>query len=437
MSVFAGVWLWGTRIGAVSMGTDDRFAVFQFDPDFAAAGIDVSPLVMRLRREPYTFPYLGLETFRGLPGMLADSLPDKFGNELIDTWLAAQGRPPDSFNSVERLCYIGRRGMGALEFEPTRGPEVTADHDLQIAALVELASKILADRTALVGSLEHGEREQAMRDILTVGTSAGGARAKALIAWNPATGEVRSGQLELPPGFEHWLIKFDGVAGNRDRDRLADPQGYGAIEYAYWLMARDAGISMSAARLFEEDGRRHFMTRRFDRNENGSKRHMQSLGAIAHLDYNRAGSSSYEQAFLVMRQLGLQQSSIEQMFRRMTFNIVARNQDDHVKNIAFTMDRTGVWELAPAFDVTYAYRPSSDWTNQHQLSMAGKRDRFTRADFAACGRSAMLARGRALRILDDVRDVVEAWRTYARSADVDGDHIRRITPALRLELPAG
>ena len=436
MSVFAGVWLWGTRIGAVSMGADDRFAVFQFDPDFAAAGIEVSPLVMPLRREPYRFPYLAPESFRGLPGLLADSLPDKFGNEVIDTWLAAQGRPPDSFNSVERLCYIGRRGMGALEFEPTRGPEVTADHDLQIAGLVELSSKILADRTALVVSLEHGEREQTMRDILAVGTSAGGARAKALIAWNPATGEVRSGQLDLPPGFEHWLIKFDGVAGNRDRDRLADPQGYGAIEYAYWLMARDAGISMAAARLFEENGRRHFMARRFDRNENGSKRHMQSLGAIAHFDYNRAGSNSYEQAFLVMRQLGLPQPAIEQMFRRMTFNIVARNQDDHVKNIAFTMDRTGAWELAPAFDVTYAHRASSDWTNQHQLSMAGKRDRFTRADFVSCGKTATLARGRALRILDEIRDVVAAWESYARAADVEGDHIQRITPALRLELAA-
>lgn len=436
MSTLAGVLLWGTPIGAVSMPDDGRVASFQYDPGFLASGIEVAPLTMSLRAAPYSFPALSADSFHGLPGLLADSLPDRFGHALIDAWLAGHGRTPESFDAVERLCYVGRRGMGALEFAPSHGPRPSATRDLHVAELVELASEVLAQRDELVASLAEGHREQAMRDILSVGTSAGGARAKAVIAWNPATDVVRSGQLaDLGPGFEHWLLKFDGVASNRDKDTLADPQGFGAVEYAYSLMARDAGIEMSDCRLFEENGRRHFMTRRFDRGPDGEKRHMQSLGALAHYDFNQAGAHSYEQAFLTLRQLGGATTEVEQLFRRMVFNIVARNQDDHVKNIAFLMDRGGRWELSPAFDVTYAYRPGSRWTSQHQMTANGKRDDFTLADFDACGRVATLPRGRATRIVDEVRAVVAGWPAYAERAAVDDEHVRRIAPALRLAFP--
>jgi serine/threonine-protein kinase HipA len=436
VSTLAAVTLWGTRIGAVSMLDGQRVAAFQYDQDFLRSGIEVSPLVMPLRAGPYAFPALSRESFHGLPGLLSDSLPDRYGNALIDAWLAGRGRAPESFDAVERLSYIGRRGMGALEFAPVLGPSPAAGRDLQVAELVELASEVLSRREELVASLAEGHQEQAMLDILSVGASAGGARAKAVIAWNPLTDVVRSGQLdELSPGFEHWLLKFDGVANNRDKDVLADPQGYGAIEYAYSLMARDAGIVMSDCRLLEENGRRHFMTRRFDRGGDGSKRHMQSLGALAHFDFNQPGAHSYEQAFLAARQLGLSTSTIEQMFRRMVFNIVARNQDDHVKNIAFLMGRSGVWELSPAFDVTYAYRPDSAWTDKHQMSAHGKRDRFTLSDFRECGQTASLPRGRAMRIVREISEVVSEWEAYASRAQVDDEHVRRIAPALRLSFP--
>ena len=433
MSTLAAVRLWGTAIGAVSMPDHGGAASFQYDPGFLGSGIELSPLTMALRAQPYSFPGLGQETFHGLPGLLADSLPDRYGSALIDAWLAGQGRTPESFDAVERLCYIGRRGMGALEFAPALGPAPSPKRELQVAALLELASEVLAHREELVASLSEGHQKRAMLDILSVGASAGGARAKAVIAWNPLSGAVRSGQLEsLPPGFEHWLLKFDGVAENRDKDILADPLGYGAIEYAYSLMVRDAGIEMTDCRLLEEGGRRHFMTRRFDRGPDGAKRHMQSLGALGHLDFNQPGSASYEQAFLAARRMGLETAAVEQMFRRMIFNVVARNQDDHVKNIAFLMDRSGRWELAPAFDVTYAYRPASPWTATHQMTINGRRDGFTLADFRASARSAALARGAPARILGEVVEVVSGWEAYATNAGVDEEHIRRIGPTLRL-----
>jgi serine/threonine-protein kinase HipA len=436
MTTLAAVRLWGTAIGAVSMPDDRRAASFQYDPAFLPSGIQVSPLVMPLRDEPYAFPALSPDSFRGLPGMLADSLPDRYGNALIDTWLAGQGRAPETFDAVERLCYIGTRGMGALEFAPSAGPSPSRDHDLQISELVTLVSEVLSRRQELVSSLARGHRRQAMLDILSVGMSAGGARAKAVIAWNPQTSVVRSGQLDQPgPGFEHWLLKFDGVANNRDKDRLADPQGYGAIEYAYSLMAKDAGILMSECRLLEEEDRRHFITRRFDRTDDGAKIHMQSLAALAHFDFNQPGAHSYEQAFLAMRTLGLQTPAVEQMFRRMVFNVVARNQDDHVKNIAFLMDRVGRWTLAPAFDVAYAYRAGSPWTDKHQMSVNGKRDSFTLADFRSCGQAAGLPRGRAERILNDVTAIAAGWRDYARLARVDEEHAERIAVTLRLTFP--
>jgi len=432
MTTVAEVRLWGKTIGAVSLADGEQVASFEYAGDFVRSGIEAAPLMMPLAERVYRFPNLNPETFYGLPGLLADALPDTFGNLLIDQWLASQGRDASSFNAVERLCYTGRRAMGALEFAPVKGPRARKAGKVQIDALVELASDILSNRNNMHGSFDDKERQQALTQILRVGTSAGGARAKAVIAWNPATNEVRSGQVPADPGFEHWLLKFDGVRGNRDRE-LDDPQGYGAIEYAYFRIARACGIEINDCRLLEENGRRHFMTRRFDRVD-GRKLHMQSLGALAHYDMNATpGSYSYEQAFLVMRRLGLPMAATEQLFRRMVFNVVGRNQDDHVKNIAFLMDKAGNWSLAPAFDMTYAYNPQGAWTARQQMSLNGKQDDFTRADFRAVAETALMKRGRADTLLDEVIAAFADWPRHAEAAGVLPRWRQAVQGALRLE----
>ena len=417
MSTVAEVLLWGSTIGAVSVEGPGEVAAFEYTPAFRESGIEVAPLMMPLAAQIYSFPQLARESFHGLPGMLADALPDKFGNAVIDAWLASQGRLPQEIDAVERLCYTGSRGIGALEFKPTRGPQARVSTPVKVDSLVALASEVLASRSGLRASFADPQREHALREILRVGASAGGARAKAVIAWNPTTNEVRSGQVKAPTGFEYWLMKFDGVSNNTDRD-LADPNGFGAIEYAYSLMAKAAGIEMSECRLFEEGGRRHFMTKRFDRLENGDKLHMQSLAALAHLDFNDAAAHSYEQALAVIRRLGLSMDAVEEQFRRMVFNVVARNQDDHVKNIAFLMDKRGQWSLAPAFDVMYAYNPSGAWTAHHQMSLAGKRDGFTLDDLKAVAATASMKRGRAEKIAREVTSAVTRWREFAAAAGV-------------------
>jgi len=429
----AEVLLWGRTIGAVALDERRNHAAFQYAPKFVRSGIEVSPVTMPLSNRIYIFSDLPKRTFLGLPGLLADSLPDKFGNALIDTWLATQGRTPDSFNAVERLCYTGARGMGALEFLPATGPTPRRAKKIAVDALVELASEVLSHRDDLKASFADAGREDALKDILRVGTSAGGARAKAVIAWNPTSNEVRSGQIAAGEGFEYWILKFDGVAGNRDKER-EDPRGYGAIEYAYYRMASAAGIGMNECRLLEENGRRHFMTKRFDRLAGGRKLHMQSLCALAHYDFNTAGAYSYEQALMIIRRLGLSMETIEEQFRRMAFNIIARNQDDHVKNIAFLMDKAGRWSLSPAFDVTYSYNPSGAWTASHQMSMNGKRDHFTLEDFRQCAKAISMKRGRAESIVDEVRAAVADWMDYAAQADVIESWRLQIQQNLRLDL---
>jgi serine/threonine-protein kinase HipA len=431
MSTVAEVRLWGSRIGAVALEDGATTASFQYEPGFARSGIQVAPLMMPLAERVYSFPALAPQSFHGLPGLLSDSLPDRFGNALIDAWLATLGRTPDSFNAVERLCYTGTRGMGALEFHPAQGPRPATATRLHVGRLVELASDVLRHRDSLRGHFNAAGKARALRDILRVGTSAGGARAKAVIAWNPETNEVRSGQIQAGRGFEYWLLKFDGVSGNKDKE-FEDPQGYGAIEYAYSRMAADCGIAMGECRLLEEGGRRHFMTRRFDRLPDGGKIHMQSLAALAHLDFNQAGAHSYEQALQVIRRLGMPMGVIEELFRRMVFNVVGRNQDDHVKNIAFLMDRTGAWTLAPAFDMTYSFQPGGQWTSSHQMTLNGKQDGFELADFEACARSASMKRGRAKAILGEVTAVVSRWPEYADEGKVSPAQRDRIFQALKL-----
>ena len=424
--------LWGRTIGAVSLLEGEDVADFEYDAQFAQSGIQVAPIVMPLSRRVYRFPELSRQTFLGLPGLLADSLPDSFGNALINAWLASQGRQPGSFNAVERLCYTGERGMGALEFAPAIGPKPRQTARIEVDKLVELASDVLTHRNNLQASFADKDNAAALGDILRVGTSAGGARAKAVIAWNPKTNEVRSGQVKAGDGFEYWLLKFDGVSGNKDKE-LEDPKGYGIIEYAYYLMGQACGIDISECRLFEDGDRRHFMTRRFDRLPGGEKLHMQSLCALAHYDFNMAGAYSYEQALLVMRQLQLPMQAIEQQYRRMVFNIVARNQDDHVKNIAFLMDKKGRWSLSPAFDVTYSFNPVGAWTASHQMTMNGKRENFTMNDFKACAKAASMKRGRAETIIGEVQATVSRWRSFADEARVPDAVCESIHQTLHLK----
>ncbi len=431
MTSQATVRLWGTDIGYVSLNEGQQVVDFEYDRRFMKSGIEVAPIRMPIDSRIYRFPELSIKSFQGLPGLLADSLPDKFGNAIINTWLATTGREPESFNAVERLCYIGTRGMGALEFKPAKPRGRAISSKIHVSQLVDLASEILTHRSSLSTVFADRKDDQAVREILRVGTSAGGARAKALIAWNPKTNEVRSGQVAAALGFEYWLMKFDGVKNNRDKE-LVDPDGYGVIEYAYSKMAKDAGISMMPCRLFEENDRRHFMTKRFDRTDDGVKLHMQSLAAMAHYDFNMAGAYGYEQAIMTIKQLGLGSEALEQQFRRMVFNIVARNQDDHVKNIAFLMDRKGVWSLSPAFDVTYSFNPSGDWTSAHQMTLNGKRDDFVMEDFASCGKLAQLKQGQAKAIVAEIQKVVSKWNDYADEVGVHNDHRNKIYNALRL-----
>jgi len=426
----AGVEMWGTRIGAVRWDAEQELGFFEYTPAFRESGIEVAPVHMPLSPAIYSFPALARESFHGLPGMLADVLPDRFGNALIDAWLAAQGRSAQSFNPVERLCYTGSRGMGALEFRPVHDAGGPPQQALDVAALVSLADRILHERDAFSASLADGAQAQGVQHILRVGTSAGGARAKAVIAWNPQSNEVRSGEADIAAGFEPWVLKFDGVRSNRDHE-LAQPMGYGLIEYAYHKMAVAAGIDMSPCRIFAEGGRHHFMTRRFDRTASGGRLHMQSLCALGHLDFQQAGAHSYEQAMLLMRRLSLPMAAIEQQFRRMVFNILARNQDDHSKNIALLMNRQGQWSLSPAFDVTYSYNPEGAWTSRHQMSAHGKTMDFTLADLEAVAQTVAMKRGRAAAIHAEVQAAVAQWPCLAAAAGVTEETAQSIGAAHR------
>ncbi len=423
----AEVWLWGEQIGAVSWLADRGYGVFEYVPDFLRRGLELSPVHMSLQQARqgeglFYFPALNRDTFLGLPGLLADALPDKFGNQIIDAWLARQGRSGMGFSPVERLCYTGQRGMGALTFRPLMNKGLDKSVPVEIAELVSLAQQVMSQREALAVSLgeDEGQNSEAILDILRVGTSAGGARPKAVIAMDQA-GQVISGQGEVPEGFDYWLLKFDGVSDSE----LGEPQGYGRIEYAYALMARQAGITMSECRLMEENGRAHFMTRRFDRVA-GKRLHMQSLCGLAHFDFNQAGAYSYEQAFAVMRQMRLSKADAVKLYRRIIFNVLARNQDDHTKNIAFLMDETGAWSLSPAYDMTYAHNPGGVWTNQHQMSLNGKRDHFTLDDIQQLGASISLSSTKMKSIIEQVSDAIARWPEFATQAGVKLQAIKQI-----------
>jgi len=414
--------LWGDVVGAVSWLDDRAFGIFEYDQNFVKKGLDVSPIHMSLEAARkgdarFSFPSLNKDTFLGLPGMLADALPDKFGNSIIDAWLSRHGRENANFSPVERLCYTGKRGMGALEFSPTVKGKYDTPVSVEIAELVELAQQLMQERKALDVHLGETERENAdaILDILRVGTSAGGARPKAVIAMNDK-GDVMSGQATVPKDYTYWLLKFDGVTDLELGEPLGEGSSFGRIEYAYYLMAKAAGINMTECRLLEENGRAHFMTKRFDR-INGQKQHMQTLCGIAHYDFNMAGAYSYEQAFEVMRKLRLSKADATEQYRRMVFNIVGRNLDDHTKNISFLMGRDGDWKLSPAYDVIYSHNPAGKWTNQHQMSVNGKRDHITKQDLIAVGESISLSKPED--IINDVLAAVEDWPEYAKDASIN------------------
>lgn len=416
--------LWGHTVGAVAWLADQRYAVFEYTPEFLRSGLDISPIHMSLDAARsgdarFSFPALNHATFLGLPGLLADALPDKFGNSIIDAWLARQGRDSSSFSPVERLCYTGRRGMGALEFEPAIDQRFDTPVAVEIAELVNLAQQIMQERSDLKVDLGHEHSNaEAIADILRVGTSAGGARPKAVIAMN-AAGHVLSGQIDAPDGYDYWILKFDGVTDLE----LGEPRGYGRIEYAYYRMAQAAGIHMTECRLLQEDDRAHFMTRRFDRQQ-GRKLHMQTLCGLAHYDFNQAGAYSYEQLFQVMRRLRLSKADAAEQFRRIVFNILARDLDDHTKNVAFLMGADGRWQLAPAYDVTYAHNPKGRWTNQHQMSLAGKRESFSRQDLLTLAESISLSN--ADELIEQVTSSIDRWPEYARDAGIKQSTIEQI-----------
>lgn len=421
--------LWGSTIGYLHR-QDNGLIGFQYDEDFIHSGIEVSPLKMPLSDLTYSFPALPEVTFCGLPGMLADSLPDKFGNIVIKRYLESQGRTEESLTVLEKLCYTGQRGMGALEYEPSKNIS-NIDEEVDIDALTKLASDILSERE----NLNIKYNDNMIAQLMQGSSSVGGARAKTLIALNPETNVIRSGQINAGENFEYWLLKFDDIANNKDKDKEPDGKEYTKIEYAYYLMAKSAGIEMSECRLFQENGRSHFMTKRFDRKGvKGKKLHMQSLCAIAHMDFNSPRMYSYEDAFHVMRQLKLPYADFIQLYKRMLFNEYAKNYDDHTKNVTFLMDKKGVWRLSPAYDMTFSYSKSSTWVNAHQMLINGKADEITRNDFIKVAEKAGIKKSEAEKQMEQVKNAVSNFKNFAEEAGLSMKNAERIQKLLNLEL---
>lgn len=428
----AEVKIWGELAGAVRWDADQQLGYFQYDPKFLEKGWDLSPIKMPIENGSriYSFPELRKgrgqteDTFKGLPGLLSDSLPDNYGNRLINTWLVQQNRPESSMNPVEKLCFIGSRGMGALEFEPSMIKPSKNTFSLELDSLVEIAAKMINEREAFITQIDKGQ-EKAMMEILKIGTSAGGARPKAVIAFNPKTKEVRSGQANVPQGFEHWLIKLDGVSS----DQFGESSGWGRVEYAYYLMAKECGIDISECQLLEENGRAHFMTKRFDREEN-VKHHIQSLCGLQHYDFNDMYGFSYEQVFQTMRILRLTYPEAEEMFRRMVFNVLATNYDDHTKNFSFILKKNDDWRLAPAYDLCFSFDETNQWVSSQTLSVNGKRLNITKEDLMTIAKENSIKKGE--KIIQEINHVVKSWNQFAREAEVRKDLKEKISQNLNI-----
>ncbi|MCU8158033.1 type II toxin-antitoxin system HipA family toxin [Vibrio vulnificus] len=429
-------------VGAVSFDTEKGLGSFEYDPSFVKKGVELSPIKMPLSNRIYRFPELDFNTFKGLPGLIADSLPDDFGNAVLNAWVASQGRSPSDITPLQRLQYTGKRGMGALEYAPaTKLRSLNASQQVEIQSLVSIAQEILDSRGNFeVGLKQNGQDDrEAMMSLLSVGMSAGGARPKAVLAFNEDFTQVRSGQTNVPSGFTHYLMKFDGVSEhNKNQETFGDPLGYGAMEFVYHLMANKCGIDMMPCRLLHEGNRRHFITQRFDRIKN-SKVHVQTLNGLAHIDYKKPGSFSYAELFGIARQLKLSAVDAEQLFKRMTFNIIARNHDDHSKNFAFMLKQDRLkkdkWSLAPAYDLAYSYKPGSKWVNSHWMSLNGKRDNFTRSDFYSLEKLSPIFNKRKIDdIIDTTIEHVSTWRQLAEEWDVPKTLIDEIQENLRLDI---
>jgi serine/threonine-protein kinase HipA len=411
--------IWGEVAGAVAWDEATGVASFEYDPKFKNTGWDIAPLQMPVNspKRVFSFPELrkksdfNLDTFKGLPGLIADALPDRYGMDLINLWLTQQGRPPNSMNPVELLCFIGTRSMGALEFEPLILKESKRAFSIEIERLVDFAQEILSKKESF-GTNLNSDKQKAVTDILRIGTSAGGARPKAIIAFNEKTGEVKSGQTNAPKGFEHWMIKLDGVSN----EQLGQSKGYGRVEMAYYKMALACGINMMPCRLLEENERAHFMTKRFDRENGTLKHHIQTFCAMKHFDFNQVTSFSYEQLFQTMREIKLPYPDAEQMFRRMVFNVLARNCDDHTKNFAFRLKQHGRWELAPAYDICHAYQPKHQWVSQHALSINGKRSNIMKEDLLVIGKSIKCKK--AEEVIHEINETVGKWNNFADEVNV-------------------
>lgn len=413
--------MWGTVVGYLHE-EENGIIGFQYDKDFLKSRIEISPVKMPLSNRTYSFLNLREETFYGLPGMVADSLPDKFGNIVINKYLEAQGRTSDSLSIIEKLCYTGKRGMGALEYEPAQDLEFESK-ELDIDALTKLASDILTEKESL--HIKHDSNM--MSQLMECSSSVGGARAKTLIAWNPLTDDVRSGQIDAGSGYEYWLLKFDNIKNNKDKDATPDENEYTKVEYAYYLMAKSAGINMSECRLYKEHGSSHFMTKRFDRiGQKGEKIHMQTLCAIAHMDFNLPRTYSYEEAFDIMKKLKLPYKDFVELFRRMVFNDYAKNFDDHTKNISFLMDKKGVWSLSPAYDVTFAYKRDSIWVNAHQMLINGKSENITKEDLLAVARNVGIKNQDAQKCINVVESAIKNWELFANEVGISKQNIKRI-----------
>lgn len=418
--------LYGQPVGTFRWDNNRQLAHFEYADSFIGKGLEPSPILMPVRQgRIYSFSDIGRDTFKGLPGMLADSLPDTYGRALFDRWLALTGR--SSGNAVETLCFLGKRCMGALEYEPAMDAPYSPDVKIELDSLVEVASEALSEKEEFGANLEE-DKKAAIAEIVRLGTSAGGQRAKAIIAYNPQTGEVRSGQIEAPEGFDYYLIKLDGVTTEAG---FRETQNFGRLEYSFYRLVKECGIEMSDCSLIEENGRAHFLTKRFDR-KNGEKIHMQTLCGIAHYDYRNPRSYSYEQAFNVMRALRLPYSQAQEMYRRMVFNVVIRNQDDHTKNISFLMDRQGKWRLSPAYDMGFAYNPKGGWTAQHQMSINGKFDGITRQDLLEFARRNNIKE--AAEIIDRIAEESSRWPRLAKECEVPQPMIDAIVPNLQLSI---
>ena len=425
-------------VGAVSFDTKTGIGAFEYDPSFVSTGIELSPVKMPLAKRIYSFPELGFETYKGLPGLIADSLPDDFGNAVLNAWVASKGKQTSDITPLQRLQYTGKRGMGAIEYAPAiRLKSLNASQPVDIESLVSITQEMLDSRKEFELKLNKGgeENREAMMALLAVGMRAGGARPKAVLAFNENFTQVRSGQVNVPSSFTHYLLKFDGVSEhNKDKETFGDPMGYGAMEYVYYLMAKSCGIDMMPSKLLIEGDRRHFVTQRFDRIGN-KKMHVQTLNGMAHVNYKMPGSYSYAELFGVARQLGLSANDAEQLFKRMVFNIVARNHDDHSKNFAFILDDNNQWQLTPAYDLAYSCKAGSKWVNSHWMSLNGKRDDFSRNDFYSLQQlSTIFTQKKINQIIDETITQVSNWRKLAVENDVPKSLLNEINSNLRLKL---